>query len=101
MITLEQLRTLYKPQILALAERHGAENIRIFGSVARGEQDEDSDVDFLVRMRSGFGLWEMGGLLWRLEELLHTEVQLTTEASVIEHAFPDEKEHIFNEAVSL
>lgn len=101
MITLEQLRTQYKPQILALAEQQGVENIRVFGSVARGEQTEKSDVDFLVRMRKGCGLWEMGGLQWRLEDLLHTEIQLVDEWSVNEHAFPDEREHIFNEAVSL
>ncbi len=101
MITLEQLRNQYKPQILALAKQQGVENIRVFGSVARGEQTEKSDVDFLVRMRPGCGLWEMGGLHWRLENLLHTEIQLVDEWSVNEHAFPDEREHIFNEAVPL
>lgn len=101
MITLEQLRTRYKPQILELARKHGVENIRVFGSVARGEQTEDSDIDFLVKMRTGCGLWEMGGLLWKLENLLKTEVQLVDEKSVIKNAYPEEREHIFNEAVSL
>ena len=101
MITLEQLRTQYKLQILALAEQQGVENIRVFGSVARGDQTEASDVDFLVKMKSGCGLWEMGGLLWHLQELLKTEVQIVDEWSVNEHAFPDEREHIFREAVLL
>lgn len=100
-MSLETLRARYRDQILALAAEHGAENVRVFGSVARGEAREDSDVDFLLRMKPGFGLWEMGGLHWRLEELLQTEVQLTTEGSVIEGAFPDEREHIFREAVPL
>lgn len=101
MITLEQLRTVYKPQILALADQQGVENIRVFGSVARGEQTESSDVDFLIKMRAGCGLWEISGLLWRLEDLLKTDVQLVDEKSVIKNAYPDEREHIFNEAVPL
>lgn len=101
MVTLEQLRTTYRPEILRLAEENGVEQIRVFGSVARGDQRPDSDVDFLVRMKPGCGLWEMGGLLWRLEELLKEEVQLTDEQSVEAHAFPDEREHIFQEAVTL
>lgn len=98
MVTLEQLRTIYKPQILELAKKHKVENIRVFGSVARGDADENSDIDFLVKMHSGYGLWEMGGLLWHLQELLKTEVQLVDEVSVIKHAYPDEREHIFKEA---
>lgn len=101
MVTLEQLRNQYKPQIMALADQQGVEDIRVFGSVARGEQTEKSDVDFLIKMRSGCGLWEISGLLWRLEDLLKTEVQLVDEKSVIKNAYPDEREHIFNEAVSL
>ena len=101
MLTLEQLRTTYRPEILRLAEENGVEQIRVFGSVARGDQTDDSDVDFLVRMKSGCGLWEMGGLLWNLQELLKVEVQLTNEKSVEAYAFPDEREHIFKEAVPV
>jgi predicted nucleotidyltransferase len=100
-VTLEQLRRDYRPQILALAAKHGVEDIRVFGSVARGDASEKSDVDFLIRMKSGYGLWEMGGLQWRLAELLQTEVQLVNEKSVAEFALPQEREHIFGEAVSL
>lgn len=101
MLTLAQLRNEYRAPILALAESHGVEDVRVFGSVARGEQREDSDVDFLLRMKPGYGLWEMGGLLYHLQNLLKTEVQLVDEWSVNEHAYPDEREHIFREAVRL
>lgn len=101
MITLEQLRTQYREQILALAAQQGVEDIRVFGSVARGEQREDSDIDFLYRAKPGTDLMDIGGLLWRLEALLKTEVQLTDEWSVEHHAFPDERAHILAEAVRL
>lgn len=101
MVTLEQLRNIYKSQILALARQQGVSDIRIFGSVARGEQTEHSDVDFLYRRLEGTTLWELGGLHWRLEKMLSTKVQLVDEWSVNEHAFPDERAHIFHEAVPL
>lgn len=75
-ITLETLRT-YRDQILALAEKHGAYNVRVFGSVARGEAEPDSDVDFLVdwdyeRMSS----WGGVGLTHELEQLLGCRVDV-------------------------
>jgi hypothetical protein len=45
---LPQRGNCFAPQILAIAEKHGAYNVRVFGSVARGEATEDSDIDFLV-----------------------------------------------------
>src|SRR6266567_3234490 len=101
MVTLEQLRNIYKPQIVALAKQQGVTDIRVFGSVARGEQTENSDVDFLYNSLPGTTLLELGGLHWRLEELLSTKVQLVDEWSVNEYAFPDERAHIFREAVPL
>ncbi len=74
MITLKQLRAQYKPQIMALAEKHGVENIRVFGSVARGDQNESSDVDLLYSMRSGYGLWEACGLVYDIEKILPFKV---------------------------
>ena len=47
-MTLEELRSRYRDQILALAEKRGAHNVRVFGSIARGNQHSNSDVDFLV-----------------------------------------------------
>ena len=52
-----------KEEILRIAARHGARNVRVFGSVARGEARPDSDVDFLVDMEPGRSLLDMGGLL--------------------------------------
>ena len=101
MVTLEELKTVYKPQILALATKQGVTDIRVFGSVARGEQTRQSDVDFLYRRLPETDLWDLGGLQWGLEELLKTKVQIVDEWSVNEHAFPDERAHIFREAIYL
>jgi predicted nucleotidyltransferase len=68
-----------REEILALAAKYGASNIRVFGSVARGEADADSDVDFLVEMEPGRSLLDMGGLLMELQELLGCRVDIMTE----------------------
>ena len=97
MVTLEQLRTQYRDQILALAKQQGVEDIRVFGSVARGEQNEKSDVDFLIHVRKGTDLMDVGGLHWRLEEMLATKVHVVMDGSVS----PYMKQSIFSEAVPL
>lgn len=66
-------------EILRLAAKHGARNVRVFGSVARGDATESSDVDFLVDMEPGRSLFDMGGLLMDLRELLGRDVDLVTE----------------------
>jgi predicted nucleotidyltransferase len=68
--------------ILALAAKHGASNIRIFGSVAEGKADEASDVDFLVDMEPGRSLLDLGGLLMDLQKLLGRKVDVVTEPSL-------------------
>lgn len=68
-----------KKEILKIAAKHGARNVRIFGSVARGEARADSDVDFLVDMEPGRTLLDMGGLLMDLRDLLGLEVDVVTE----------------------
>jgi predicted nucleotidyltransferase len=68
--------------ILALAAKYGASNIRVFGSVAEGKADEHSDVDFLVDMEPGRSLFDLGGLLMDLQELLGREVDVVTEAGL-------------------
>ena len=68
-----------KKDILKIAAKHGARNIRIFGSVARGEARLDSDVDFLVDMEPGRTLFDMGGLPMDLRDLLGREVDVVTE----------------------
>ena len=79
--TAEQLMALLqrnREQILALATRYGAHDVRIFGSVARGDATEESDIDFLVDFESGRSLFDQGGLLMELAELLHRKVDVAT-----------------------
>ena len=68
-----------KDEILRIAAKHGARNVRVFGSVARGEARPDSDVDFLVDMEPGRSLFDMGGLLMDLRALLGLDVDVVTE----------------------
>ncbi|PSR15807.1 nucleotidyltransferase [filamentous cyanobacterium CCP3] len=68
-----------RDRILALVEQYGAYNIRVFGSVARGEADAQSDIDFLVDMESGRSLFDVGGLLMELQDLLGCPVDVVTE----------------------
>ncbi|MDI6449386.1 nucleotidyltransferase family protein [Anaerobaca lacustris] len=68
--------------ILALAAKYGASNVRVFGSVAEGNADEASDVDFLVDMEPGRSLFDMGGLLMDLQDLLGRKVDVVTEAGL-------------------
>jgi uncharacterized protein len=76
---LSDLMTQYREQILALAERHGAYNVRIFGSVARGEASIDSDIDFLVDYDlDRISPWFPSGLLLDLEQLLNRKVDIAT-----------------------
>lgn len=76
--TLEALRAR-RAEILALAERYGAFNVRVFGSVARGEATLDSDVDLLVTVRQGVSVFDMVGLWLDLKDLLGCEVSLITD----------------------
>jgi uncharacterized protein len=73
---------LLKPQrdaILAIAEKHGAYNVRVFGSVARGEATEESDIDFLVDYDlEKISPWFPSGLLLELERLLERKVDIAT-----------------------
>jgi predicted nucleotidyltransferase len=66
-------------QILAIAARHGAGNVRVFGSVARGEADAASDIDFLVDFEPGRSLLDLAALLVDLEDLLGRPVDVVTE----------------------
>ena len=62
--------------ILAAATKYGAYNVRVFGSVARGENDSESDVDFLVEMEAERSLFDLGGLLMELQDLLNCPVDV-------------------------
>jgi predicted nucleotidyltransferase len=71
-----------RQEILHIAARHGAYNVRVFGSTASGESGPDSDVDFLVDMEPGRSLFDMGGLLVELQDLLGRQVDVVTEQSL-------------------
>ena len=86
-----------REQILKIAAKHGARNVRVFGSVARGEADERSDVDFLVEMEPGRSLLDMGGLLMELRELLGRDVDVVTERGLK----PRIRARVLREAVAL
>jgi hypothetical protein len=77
-MTTEQLVKRKREEILRVSARHGARNVRIFGSVARGEADEASDIDFLVEMEPGRSLLDLGGLQVELEALLGRPVDVVT-----------------------
>src|SRR5207237_9503998 len=66
---MEELRRR-RHEILAIASAHGASNVRVFGSVARGEQDDDSDLDLIVDMDEDRSPFDLGGLAFDPEELL-------------------------------
>jgi predicted nucleotidyltransferase len=68
-----------KNQILSLASKYGASNVRVFGSVAEGTADKDSDIDFLVDLEKGRSLFDLGGLLMDLQDLLGRSVDVLTE----------------------
>ena len=68
-----------KTAILETASRHGARNVRVFGSVARGDDDSGSDIDFLVDMEPGRSIFDLGGLYTDLSELLGCEIDIVTE----------------------
>lgn len=86
-----------REEILKIADRHGAYNVRLFGSVARGDTTPQSDIDFLVNMQPGRSLMDMGGLLYDLRQLLNVEVDVVTENGLK----PRIRETVLKEAVAL
>jgi uncharacterized protein len=90
---LEQKRT----QILEKAAQYGAYDVRIFGSVARGDDDEVSDIDLLVKLEPGQSLMDLGGFLYDLEKILGTNVDVITEKGLR----PRIRDEILREAIPL
>lgn len=93
---IEELRGR-RSEILQLAALHGATNVRVFGSVARGEADERSDVDLLVDMGSGRSLLDLGGFLEDLQDLLRLPVDVVTERGLKARI----RDRVLREAVPL
>lgn len=86
-----------KMEILLVAQQHGIVNIRIFGSVARGDDNLQSDVDLLVDLEQGRTLFDLGGALIKLQDLLGRKVDIDTERGL--HWYLKEK--IMKEAKPL
>jgi hypothetical protein len=82
MVTLETLRREKRAAIVQLGQRYGARNIRVFGSVARGDNQASSDVDFLVEFDKGRTLFDLIGLRLDLHDLLGVEVDIVTPNSL-------------------
>ena len=82
MVTMDALRREKRAEILRLAEMHGARNVHVFGSVARGENRQDSDVDFLVEFEKGRTLLDLIGLKLDLQDLLDASVDVVTPNSL-------------------
>jgi len=95
-MNLEELKYNYRDQILEIADLCKAENVRVYGSIVRGEMREDSDIDFLVHMKPNSG-FAIGGLQWRLEELLKCKVDVVPDTAL--HRII--KDQILKEAVKL
>jgi len=86
-----------REEILRIAKNYGASNVRVFGSVARGEADERSDIDLLVDMERGRSLLNLAALLVDLEELLGCQVDVVPEDSLRQQI----KGRVLQEAVPL
>ncbi len=87
----------HRVDILRLAERYHASDVRVFGSVVRGDNTQASDVDVLVKTRPGCSLLDLGGLLEDLQELLGCRVDLVTEDGLK----PRLRARVLREAVPL
>jgi uncharacterized protein len=97
-IDIDQLLQSQKTQILEIAARHGAYNVRVFGSVARQEAKAESDIDFLVDYDSSKrSAWFPSGLIQDLESLLQRKVDIATPAMLK----PRIRDRVLREAVSL
>ena len=92
--SLESLRKV-RSEILAVVARHGASNVRIYGSVARDEAGPDSDIDLLVDMEDGRSLMDLAGLHLDLEDLLGFQVEIGTDVK------PRLRERVHAEAIAL
>jgi predicted nucleotidyltransferase len=77
-MTLESLGDKVRESVLTTAARYGARNVRVFGSLARGDADEQSDLDLLVDLDRGRTLMDLGGLLMDLQAQLQIRVDVTT-----------------------
>lgn len=86
-----------RDEIQTIASRHGANNIRVFGSAARGEAGPDSDIDFLVDVGETTSSWFPAGLILDLQEILGRRVEVVTEKGLS----PFVRDYVLREAMPL
>lgn len=86
-----------REEILRIAASHGAQNVRVFGSLARGEAGPNSDIDILLELNPGRSLLDIVAIKQDLEDLIGCEVDVVTEAAVS----PNIRGQVLSEAVSL
>lgn len=96
-MTLQELVKSKRGDILQLAARHGARDVRIFGSLARGEPGPESDLDLLVHMEAGRSYLDLVALWQDLEELLGKKVDVISDRGVS----PYLRNRILSEAIPL
>jgi len=96
-MNLEKLLAEQRDQIITIAELHGAKEVRVFGSVARGEATQTSDLDLLVEMAEDRSLLDLVAIKQDLEDFLGCRVHVVTEAAVS----PYLREKVMREAIYL
>jgi uncharacterized protein len=96
-MSLNELRQQYRDAILSAASRNGVRNVRVFGSVARGDEKPDSDIDLLIDLEPGRTLFDHGGFLMDVRDLLNREVDVVTENGLRKRI----REQVLDEAVPL
>jgi predicted nucleotidyltransferase len=96
-MTLEALLKAKRDEILQVCAKYGARNVRVFGSVARGEADSQSDIDLLVEFEPNRSLLDHAGLWIELQELLGVKVDVVSERGLK----PRIRERVLQEAIPL
>ncbi len=94
---IDELLKAYRDDILRLAERHGARNVRVFGSVARGDARPESDVDLLIDLEEGRSLLDHAQLQVDLEQLLNRKVDVVSARGLR----PRMRDRVLRDAVPL
>ena len=96
-MALEDLLKAKREEILRVCAKYGAYNVRVFGSVARGEADEQSDIDLIVDFEPGRSLLDNAGLWLELQELLGVKVDVVSSHGIK----PRIRERVLREAIPL
>lgn len=90
---------LHRAEVLEVLSRYRVENPRVFGSVARGDDEEGSDLDLLVDNLPGFTLFQYGQLIEELESVTQKKVDVVTASSL--NGSPNFLERVTKEAIQL